>query len=103
MFTGCVKEIVVNSEPCQMGKFFPKIWTTHIMRKKSKYNHQIGKFLFPDWLTDSVLFKEPLLICLGGGLILGLRTKLHGAVSIVTVVVTDAEPFISFTDFVGRC
>lgn len=73
------------------------------MRKKSKYNHQIGKFLFPDWLTDSVLFKEPLLICLGGGLILGLRTKLHGAVSIVTVVVTDAEPFISFTDFVGRC
>lgn len=78
------------------------------MRKKSKYNHQIGKFLFTDWLADSVsdisvLFKEPLLICLGRVLILGLRTKLHGAVSIVTVVVTDAEPLTSFTDFVGCC
>lgn len=78
------------------------------MKRKSKYNHQIGKFLFTDWLTDSVsdisvLFKEPLLICLGRGLILGLRTKLHRAVSIVTVVGTDTETLISLTAFAGCC
>lgn len=76
------------------------------MKRKSKYNHQIRKFLFTDWLTGSVsdisvLFKEPLLICLGRGLILGLRTKLHGADSIVTVVGTGTETLIYFIDSAG--